>query len=88
MYGFEYERPKLPNGLRITVLRYLLVATTLVVRRQAKQILDLKSKIKTSRQAERDELAATIFENIQHSVDYCGNTCDAHTIVKYIKALK
>lgn len=81
MFGFEYERAKLPYKLKNRVLLYYIAYFFALNHKKY-------HKLNQVRQDERTRVAQLILDGAPHSPDSCDNSCDAHIIVQFIQSIK
>jgi hypothetical protein len=81
MFGFEYERAKLPYKLKNKILLYYIARYALINKKY-------KESTKNIRQNERDSVAKLILDGLPHKPESCNNACDAHIIVQFIQSIK
>ena len=84
--GFESAK-KMPSRTART-FAYILASYSLLLNRQLKKIVALTKSLKTAKQDERVRIANLIDEGAPHKKSECGNSCDAHIIVQFIRELK
>jgi len=89
MYGTLHRKNgKMLRRVKFQILGFWLYWYLLAMKRQHKTIVKLNADIKSIRQTERTKVANMIDQGIEHTVDKCGMTCEAHIIVDFIKKLK
>lgn len=81
MFGYEYERAKLPYKLKNKILLYYIAYFLAVTRKK-------QNKASQIRQDERTRVAKLILDGMPHTIDSCDNSCDAHIIVQFIQSIK
>jgi hypothetical protein len=81
MFGFEYERAKLPYKLKNKILLYYIARYALINKKY-------QTSFKNIRQDERNRVAQLILDGAPHKPKSCDNACDAHIIVQFIQSIK
>jgi len=77
--GFEDAKKR--TGFAARIFAYILASYWLIIKRQNKEL-------KTSKFDERARVAQLIEDGAPHKSASCGNSCDAHIIVQFIRELK
>jgi hypothetical protein len=76
-----FNREVKRHSFAIRIFAYILASYWLIIKRQNKEL-------KTSKFDERARVAQLIEDGAPHKSASCGNSCDAHIIVQFIRELK
>jgi len=81
-----FENAKKRTGFAARIFAYILAMYSLTIKRQNKQIHNLKGQLKPIVD-ERENIAKLLEEGISHPATDCDNLCESHLQIRFIRHL-